>query len=350
MVVIIAKGDEKVSRILETKFENEKELENFINEHPESILTEIKSDTNFLTINQFPTKVTGNIDVLAIDKEGEIYIVETKLLRNSDRRDVIAQALDYASALTYEYNEYEFIETLDDEISDGKRYSGKDLEIVQRELFANSPQDSTEQSRSWIQNVKDNQREGNFKIVIMMDKIEPRLKDIIYYINEKSKFTIFAIEMQYHIYDDLRIMVPNAYGVEVKKRESTAVTSKKMDEATYFEIAKQQLTTMQFDCLKKIYDYCASKGTIKWGTASFLGIFPQIINKSIFLIKANGELQFHYGYLEAETKKMFIKEFSRVEKLKGILSENVGSPMYMDAEWLLSADQFIDAIRKMIGE
>lgn len=127
MVIIISRRGQQAERVDKSEFTNEKELEEFINAHPKTILIEVKQDTDFITVNQFPTKVTGNIDVLGIDRDGEIYIVETKLIRNSDRRDVIAQALDYAAALAYQYTDQEFISTLDKEIGQSMKYSGLNL-------------------------------------------------------------------------------------------------------------------------------------------------------------------------------------------------------------------------------
>ncbi|MBA3830671.1 MAG: hypothetical protein H0X34_02010 [Chthoniobacterales bacterium] len=41
----------------------------------------------------------GCIDLLAADADGEIYIIETKLAKNADKRRIIAQALDYGAAI-----------------------------------------------------------------------------------------------------------------------------------------------------------------------------------------------------------------------------------------------------------
>ncbi len=51
---------------------------------------------------EFPTN-SGPIDVLAFDPTGEIYIIESKLYRNPDKRQVLAQALDYGASLWHGY-------------------------------------------------------------------------------------------------------------------------------------------------------------------------------------------------------------------------------------------------------
>jgi hypothetical protein len=62
---------------------------------------------------EFPT-VSGPIDALGIDQDGNIYVIETKLAKNPDKRYVLAQVLDYGAALwrTYE-NGDEFIARLE---------------------------------------------------------------------------------------------------------------------------------------------------------------------------------------------------------------------------------------------
>src|SRR5690606_33173155 len=47
---------------------------------------------------EFPT-AAGPIDALGFGAGGEVYVIETKLEKNPDRRYVVAQALDYGAAL-----------------------------------------------------------------------------------------------------------------------------------------------------------------------------------------------------------------------------------------------------------
>lgn len=52
--------------------------------------------------------------ILGVDKDGEIYIVETKLYKNSDKRLVVAQILDYGASLWHFYNDYDtFLREID---------------------------------------------------------------------------------------------------------------------------------------------------------------------------------------------------------------------------------------------
>jgi hypothetical protein len=50
-----------------------------------------------------------------------------------------------------------------------------------------------------------------------MDSMDERLKDLITYINQKSQFDIYGVELEYYKHDEYEIVIPKMYGVEVKK-------------------------------------------------------------------------------------------------------------------------------------
>jgi len=87
MPIIVSKKGKDAKRIEKTSFKQEEELQKYIYENPESIpLEEIKEDVQFIVVDrEFPAG-TGSIDILEMDSEGDIYIVETKLYKNPDKR------------------------------------------------------------------------------------------------------------------------------------------------------------------------------------------------------------------------------------------------------------------------
>jgi RecB family endonuclease NucS len=48
---------------------------------------------------EFPTR-SGPIDAIAIDQQGELYLIESKLYRNPDKRHGVAQVLNYGASLS----------------------------------------------------------------------------------------------------------------------------------------------------------------------------------------------------------------------------------------------------------
>jgi len=70
-------------------------------ENPDILpIEEIKENARLITlVKEFRVDV-GSIDILGIDGEGDLYIIETKLYKNPDKRQVLAQVLDYGASLS----------------------------------------------------------------------------------------------------------------------------------------------------------------------------------------------------------------------------------------------------------
>lgn len=56
---------------------------------------------------------SGAIDAFAVDKDGDLYVVETKLYKNPDKRTVVAQALDYGASLWRHADFKDLVSTFD---------------------------------------------------------------------------------------------------------------------------------------------------------------------------------------------------------------------------------------------
>ena len=116
MAIIISQNGKNAVKINKSVFEHEDHLQQYIYDNPESIpLYDIKEDIQLLILaREFPTN-SGPIDAIGTDTDGELYIIETKLYKNPDKRTVIAQTLDYGAALWKHSNDFNsFIAILDD--------------------------------------------------------------------------------------------------------------------------------------------------------------------------------------------------------------------------------------------
>ena len=87
--------DGKFQEFVATPFQQEHQeatLENWLEENPDGIL----EDGRVLVIGrQVTTNLGSVIDLLALDREGDVVVLELK--RDRTPRDVVAQALEYAS-------------------------------------------------------------------------------------------------------------------------------------------------------------------------------------------------------------------------------------------------------------
>ena len=210
MSIIVSHNNKNAKRLDKTEFGLEQDIQQYIYDNPDAIpIYEIDNDIRlFVAAREFQT-ASGPIDDLAFDQNGNIYVIETKLFRNPDKRAVVAQALDYGASLwRHSANFDAFIEQLN-------RHTIKQFNKNFREAFSDffGIEDTTEA----FANISDNLNSGNIKFVILMDRLHNQLKDLIIYINQNSHFDIYAVEVEYYKHEDFEIMIPKLYGAEVRK-------------------------------------------------------------------------------------------------------------------------------------
>ena len=212
MAIIISKDGRNAKKIERTTFRNEDHLQKYLHDNPECIpLYDIKVDTQLLILaREFPTN-SGAMDAIGVDKDGDVYCIETKLYKNPDKRHVVAQVLDYGASLWHSHLEFDqFIRRIEESV---RKSSGMTLDQRLSEFFALEQ----EAVSSLLDNVKANLNTGKFKFVVLMDKLEDDLKNLVAFLNYNSRFDIFAVEMDFYSYEDYGIMIPKIFGAEAKK-------------------------------------------------------------------------------------------------------------------------------------
>ncbi len=259
MAIIISKNGENAQKVNRTKLKNEDYLQNYIDKNPEAIpVYEIKEDKKlFVAKREFSTK-HGPIDALAVDGDGDLYVIETKLQRNSTRRDVVAQALDYGAALSNYMDSFDvFVQELNDETNKNFAMSFSD----KISDFFDKDDDEVE---IFLQKLQNNLSSGILKFVVVMDVIGERLKDVITYINQNSQFDIYAVQLEYYKHQDFEIIIPKIFGVEVKKniKKRDNYSKGKWDEESFLSDAQDKLDANDHAKLKKLYNYFKNMNNI----------------------------------------------------------------------------------------
>ncbi|OIO54800.1 hypothetical protein AUJ46_02325 [Candidatus Peregrinibacteria bacterium CG1_02_54_53] len=218
MAVIISRNGKDATKVDRTSFDSEDELQRYIYENPESIpLYDIREDIRLLVVaREFPTQ-SGPIDAMGVDKDGELYIVETKLYKNTDKRNVVAQVLDYGASLWKHSSE-----DWDGFRAELEKQSQKKWQIGFQQKLQEFFSITEEESMTLINNLSGNLDEGRFKFVVLMDTLGDPLKDLILFINQNSKFSFFIAEMEYYKHKEYEILIPRLYGAEVKKDVSVS--------------------------------------------------------------------------------------------------------------------------------
>src|SRR5690606_839812 len=125
---------------------------------------------------------SGPIDALGVDQNGHIYLIETKLYKNPDKRTVVAQVLDYGASLWSSSIDFaDFTMQLEQHV---QKQFGTSLRDKLQEFF--SIEDS--EVDLLMSSVQSNLNNGTFKFVVLMDSLHRRLKDLILFMNRNSQF------------------------------------------------------------------------------------------------------------------------------------------------------------------
>ena len=290
MPIIISKQGKNAKVVTESHFEYEDRLQEYIHENPESIpIYEIHEDKRlFVAKREFATN-SGPIDALGIDADGTIYVIETKLWKNQDKRTVVAQALDYGAALWKHFNDFEaFLHILDQET---QHVHGQGL----REKIADFFELDEERVENTIEGMRRNLKDGIIRFVILMDSIEDRLKDLILYVNQNSQFDIYGVEFKFFKHEEYEIIIPKIFGIEVKKnvgRSSGAEKPKYNGPEGFIAILAQEYIPL----FNYVWEVVQKRGyTRGWGSENLSIRMRRTDNKPVTFsyINENGFLSLH---------------------------------------------------------
>lgn len=352
-MIILEKG-KKAQKIDKVAIEKEAQLQEYIQDNPGTIpVYEIEEDKKLLVVARELQTQSGPIDALAIDKDGEIYVVETKIEKNPDKRQVVAQALDYGASLWRHSNFDEIIAKINNKVNEK-------FKVNFDERVKSFFQIDDEQMVMLVESLRRNFQDGKIKFVILMDTVEDRLKDLIVYINQNSQFDIYAVQMEYYTFDKYEIVIPKLFGVEVKKSVSSSGGSRAIKNWTENEFlldAKNRLTEEQYKAVEKLFNFSKQNSNdIILGTGQGKGsinpIFSEISERKIYEITTVGKLVFHIEWAISGA----VNE-QAINKLK-IMSENLekiglvvkkGDEQRMKIEkWADKIDQIIEILEEII--
>ncbi len=170
-------------------------LQEILQQHPDLLpVDEIESVfSSLVPIGREITTTAGSIDNLFISKAGYPVIVETKLWKNPEaRREVLAQAIDYAGQLA----KWSFTQ-LDEETR--KQTQMGVIDLIQTTFDPDPDEMPTEED------ISRNLRLGRFLILVVSDRIRGSLIDMLNYVNRYPHLAtnVGLIELQcYHLPDD----------------------------------------------------------------------------------------------------------------------------------------------------
>lgn len=355
MPIIISSQGRKTIRIEKSRFGQEADLQKYIAENPEALpLDQIKQDVKFAILERESPTGVGPIDILAVDNDGEIYLIETKLYRNSDKRRVLAQVLDYGASL--------WAST----VSPGDWIQRLDQRLVQRNGagLAEKLANDFGESQETIDSIKENLATGSYRFLVLMDEVPDTLKDLILYINQNSRFTVYAIELEVYHYQDSQILIPHVFGAENKRKAVSSPHSERgqWDEDSFFMDVQSKVDAATQEAIRKVYNFAKIElaAEIGWGTGKSKGSFnPKVLAisvRSLFTVYSDGVLSLNYAWLDdnEHPKKcgtIFKSKMMNIKPFKAKIEATKGKYPYLQPNtWVPICEQFIQAVREMIHE
>jgi hypothetical protein len=277
-LIIVRKDGRKIDVELKP-FDDEEDLRRLLLSNPDLIPVGDLSEVDEGIIawkTEFPVRV-GSIDLVSMGDGGGIYLTETKLFKNQDKRTVIAQALDYAENLWHGYaaNAAGFLEKL--------REKGHG-EIPDDEEFQ--------------ENITQNLRDANYNILIAMDKVTQQVKDLIEFLKKKTDFRVMALEVKRYVGDGLEVIIPQIYGEEISREPPTSEPSPwwspeqlrdAFEDISEPNLKSRLLTILEWAEKKNLFDQSRGK-VAQFGLKSAGG--------KVLSITADGNLYAYFGKIE----------------------------------------------------
>lgn len=196
----------------------------------------------------------------AVDEDGNLYVVETKLYKNPDKRTLVAQALDYGASLWRHADFNDLVSTFD-------QTAEKQWKMPFRDKLAEFFSFEAAGTDLLIDAMRRNLSDGKLKFVVLMDELEDRLKDLITYVNENSQFDIYAVQIEYYRHEEYEIVIPKLYGTEVRKAVG-ARSSGKLWTWDLFKERLQERGKEDVEAAQHIIDWAGANDIkIDWSTS-----------------------------------------------------------------------------------
>jgi hypothetical protein len=297
MSIVVLRRGHKALRLETKPIPNEFELQEYIQANPECLpMNEIQENLRLVVVaREFPTQ-SGPIDIVALDSEGNVYLIETKLFRNPDKRQVIAQILDYGASL------WKSSEQTDTFINDLHKSAILPKEQTLVEKLQDSFSIGFDEIDDLLQSASLNVKNGAFRFIVLMDRIGDRMKDLISFVNENSRFTVYGVELEFFQFEDLEILIPKLYGAETRKEVASGSLRRTWNEKSFFADAGAKLSASNVQAIRELYDFVEKAADrVTWGTGVTMGSFnprfEHIIQPSVITVYSDGRICISFGAL-----------------------------------------------------
>ncbi|MFN0181731.1 MAG: hypothetical protein ACKVZ0_23225 [Gemmatimonadales bacterium] len=349
-MLIVARGGKSV-RIEKQTFQDEDALQRFIQQNPEVIpLDDLGEDSPLHVLGrEFPT-ANGPIDVLATDLSGNTYIIETKLFKNPDKRQVLAQVLDYGAAL---WAAEPSVEDLLEGLRRDANHRQAPDPLVRLTEFLDG---DAEAVSSHLERLVQALAEGRFTAIVLMDRLDDRLRSLIHFVHENSRFQLLAVELDYYRHEGTEIVAPRLYGTETKRRKGRVSGHALVwSESIFFERLAERTTPDTVAAVRKLFEFAAPLGKVNWGGTSNPTMAPRFVrgyHKAPIVVLSSGRIICKLGGLsEAPGGPEFVARAAERLQAAGLdLSTDRLRGRWAPEAWVPRVDSLVAAFREALAE
>jgi len=301
-----------------------------------------------------------SIDFFFVDQKAIPTFVECKRFEDTRaRREVIGQMLEYAA----NGHIYWTKDLLRDFAEDTAKKQDLDLDEAVRSIEP----DYCESTDDFFDAVINNLQEGQIRLVFFMEEAPMELKSIVDFLNKQMERTeVLIVEARQYEHNKMRVVVPSLFGYteearRIKKTITVTTDSRrKWDEDSFFNDARDKVTDYELKIIRKLYDYCVSRGcTVKWGTGrqngSFNIVIPRLSQKSILSVYSNGQLSINFGWFRGsdkldEFRENYAKEVR--DRLQFTIPDNLIKkyPAFAISEWSEKIEDLITIVDSILNQ
>lgn len=329
-------------------YEAEEELQKLLAESPSLIpVGDIREGASPLVAaaREVPTPSGGAIDVLACSSNGELTIVECKLAANSDRRQVLAQVLDYASDLW---------ETSYDELNERvKKVAGQDL----ARLAGEAASEGSWNEEEFRQGVANALATGTFTLVIAVDEIDEHLRRMVRYLNltGKPEFRLAALEMERFQSEGTEVLVPTVYSPHLDPPGGS------WNDQRFYQACEASLSPDVIAVIRDLHQWGKENvDSVEYGLGrktGSLNFYSKLRDEQYayaFRVTSAGLLDLNYGYLTSTFGPEFTNRHHRAITAIPSFSQVPGDPLKYPSiritDKLVAHPEDIDSFKEAITE
>ncbi len=348
MAIIVSREGKNAVKVQRNAALRESDLQQYIADNPDAIpLYDISEDIRLcVLVREFPAG-GGSIDALGVDKSGEIYLIETKLYRNTDKRHVVAQVLDYGASLWSAYKDpADFIDQVNTRCLQKRKQTLR--QVLER--FFDLDDDGFAQL---LDGMRANVRSASFRFVVLMDTLHQELKDLVTFLNENSRFSFYAVELEFYKHEHYEIVIPKLFGAETGRQRATSGPRGSWDEPTFFAAAERSTKPDHFDAIKKLYEFSKElTPLITWGTGGKAGSFNVKVEcisaKSIYSVDSRGGLSINFEWIPDPHKERFKRLLESNLNLQIKANYRETRPGFKPEIWCGKVERLESAIREFL--